>query len=243
MTNAMITRACGAHHTDGAHYEAAFEDALRAAGWPYVRVDDQKRSILAGTTIKSFDFLVHPPGGGGWLVDVKGRKFPYSSRGLQPAPMPTAASRDLSESGNDFPLSPGRSTTTHLWENWVTDDDLAGMAAWERTFNNPVAGGNPGSNPGSNSGGSPGCSPRGHFEGRFVFAYWLTRTSPAAPLGPIHLYRGRAYAFLSVSASVYAQKSRRRSPRWQTRFMSASAFRQEAVPVFDVPTKPLPAVI
>jgi hypothetical protein len=57
-------------------YEAAFEQFLRDRRVPYVAVDESKRSVLPGTTLKSLDFLVSAPGGGTWLVDVKGRRFP-----------------------------------------------------------------------------------------------------------------------------------------------------------------------
>ena len=58
------------------HYEAAFEDYLRAKGWPYIAVDEAKKAIFAGGAIKSFDFLVYSASGPNLLVDVKGRKFP-----------------------------------------------------------------------------------------------------------------------------------------------------------------------
>jgi hypothetical protein len=57
-------------------YEAAFEQFLRDRRVPYVAVDESKRSMLPGATLKSLDFLVSAPGGGTWLVDVKGRRFP-----------------------------------------------------------------------------------------------------------------------------------------------------------------------
>jgi len=87
------------------HYEAAFEDYVRSRGWPYVAVDEQKKAIFAGSRVKSFDFLIYPPGKTAWLVDVKGRKFPYETKG-------------------------GR----HYWENWVTREDLEGLQRWEGVF-------------------------------------------------------------------------------------------------------------
>lgn len=87
------------------HYEAAFEDYVRSQGWPYVPVDEQKKAIFAGARIKSFDFLVYVPGEKAWLVDVKGRKFPY-----------------------DF------GSGKRYWENWVTRDDLEGLRHWEGVF-------------------------------------------------------------------------------------------------------------
>jgi hypothetical protein len=57
-------------------YEAAFEQFLRDRRVPYVAVDESKRSLLSDETLKSLDFMVAAPGGGTWLVDVKGRRFP-----------------------------------------------------------------------------------------------------------------------------------------------------------------------
>ena len=87
------------------HYEAAFEDFIRSKSWPYVPVEEHRRAVFAGARVKSFDFLVYPPGERGWLVDVKGRKFPYEGQG-------------------------GR----RFWENWVTRDDLDGLSLWASVF-------------------------------------------------------------------------------------------------------------
>ncbi len=83
------------------HYEAAFEDYVRSRGWPYIPVDEQRKAIFSGVRVKSFDFIVYPPGAKTWVVDVKGRKFPYEGKG-------------------------GR----RYWENWVTQDDLDGLTQW-----------------------------------------------------------------------------------------------------------------
>ena len=62
------------------HYEAAFEEYLRARQLPYVAVDEAKRSLLAdGRSIKNLDFIVSSPGPTTWLVDVKGRRFPWAT--------------------------------------------------------------------------------------------------------------------------------------------------------------------
>lgn len=87
------------------HYEAAFQNYLRARGWPYIPIDEQKKAELAGARLKSFDFVVYPPGRPAWLCDVKGRKFPYEVKG-------------------------GR----RYWENWVTREDLAGLRRWREVF-------------------------------------------------------------------------------------------------------------
>lgn len=87
------------------HYEAAFEDYVRSQGWPYVAVNEQRKALFSGGRIKSFDYLVYPKSGPAWLVEIKGRKFPYE-------------------------VSGGR----RFWENWVTRDDLADLAKWEGVF-------------------------------------------------------------------------------------------------------------
>ncbi len=87
------------------HYEAAFEDYTRSRGWPYIPVNEQKKAIFSGARIKSFDFIVYRPGETAWLVDVKGRKFPYEGK-----------------HGKRY------------WENWVTLDDLKGLREWEGVF-------------------------------------------------------------------------------------------------------------
>src|SRR6188768_3257648 len=62
-------------HRDN-HYEAAFEEYLRSRRMPYIAVDEARRSLVAGGSLKSLDFIVSPPGQMSWLVDVKGRRFP-----------------------------------------------------------------------------------------------------------------------------------------------------------------------
>lgn len=64
------------------HYELAFEEYLRRRQIPYVAVDEARRSLLEGSSVKSLDFIVSSSQGRSWLVDVKGRRFP-SGRGRQ----------------------------------------------------------------------------------------------------------------------------------------------------------------
>jgi len=91
------------------HYEAAFEDYLRARGWPYVAVDEAKKAIFGAAAVKSFDFLVYSQSGPNLLADVKGRKFPDAVPGRK-----RGASR--------------------AWENWITKQDADGLAEWEKVF-------------------------------------------------------------------------------------------------------------
>lgn len=86
------------------HYEAAFEAYLRAARTPYVAVDEAKRCLMAKGSLKSLDFIVSPPDGPSWLVDVKGRRFPSGDEHKQ------------------------------YWKNWSTRDDLRSLAQWRRHF-------------------------------------------------------------------------------------------------------------
>lgn len=83
-------------------YEAAFEDFLRSRGLPYVGVNDAQRAIFSGQKVKSFDFVVYAPSRLNWLVDVKGRQFPYNGSG-----------------------------SPRYWENWVGAEDLDTLKMWE----------------------------------------------------------------------------------------------------------------
>ncbi len=87
------------------HYEAAFEEFLRARGVPYVAVDEARRSLMSdGESIKSLDFIVAAPGRTTWLVDVKGRRFPSGDQ------------------------------TCQYWKNWAPQEDLISLAQWESIF-------------------------------------------------------------------------------------------------------------
>ena len=86
------------------HYEAAFEALLRSRRMAYVAVDEARRSLVAGGSLKSLDFIVSPGAGMSWLVDVKGRRFPSGDENRQ------------------------------YWKNWSTRDDLRSLAAWQRHF-------------------------------------------------------------------------------------------------------------
>ena len=91
------------------HYERAFEDYLRARGWPYVAVDEARRKAFASVALKNFDYVVYSAGGANLLVDVKGRKFPNGPAGRR------------RRSGRAF-------------ENWITRDDMEGLRRWETIF-------------------------------------------------------------------------------------------------------------
>ncbi len=160
------------------HYEAAFEDYLRSQGIPYIPVDEQRKVIFAGARVKSFDFLVYRDGGEKWIVDVKGRKYPYV----------TEANR-------------------RYWENWVTRDDLAGLASWQEAFG---AG----------------------FLAVFVFAYWLTDDDLLRrPTPHVHPYGDQRYAFLCITLDAYRSQCRPRSDKWDTVTLPTAVFRALATPI------------
>ena len=92
------------------HYELAFEEYLRSRKCPYVAVNEKRRSLVGGGSLKSLDFIVSPVLGGSWLVDVKGRHFPAGKNGKQ------------------------------YWKNWSTRDDLRSLWRWERLFGDRFAG-------------------------------------------------------------------------------------------------------
>jgi hypothetical protein len=93
------------------HYEAAFEDFLRSKSIPYVAVDEHRQAIFDGARVKSFDFLVYGQADCTWLVDIKGRKFPYDTGDGQ----------------------------KRYWENWVTRADLDGLTRWQAVFGDQFA--------------------------------------------------------------------------------------------------------
>lgn len=87
-------------------------DYLRGREIPFVPVDESRRAIFAGEKIKSFDLILHAPGRRRWIVDVKGRQFPY-----------------LAEDG-----------AKRYWENWVTREDIDGLREWEAVFGDAFEG-------------------------------------------------------------------------------------------------------
>lgn len=156
------------------HYERAFEHYLRCKGCPYVVVDEARRKAFAAVALKNFDFLVYSAAGANLLVDVKGRKFP-----------------DLSVRG--------RRRSGRAWENWVTGDDLDGLAQWGALFGEG-------------------------FRAVLVFAYWLQGPPETSPFADIHFWQGRPYAFAAAGLEEYRRAARRRSERWGTLAVPAKQF-------------------
>lgn len=86
------------------HYDVAFEAFLRERRAPHVVVDEQRRTLLQDSSLKSMDFIVYSARPANLLVDVKGRRFPSGG------------------------------SNRHKWENWATADDLASLERWEEVF-------------------------------------------------------------------------------------------------------------
>jgi hypothetical protein len=162
------------------HYEAAFEDYLRSRGLPYVAVDEAKKAVFGRISLKSFDFIVYSEQGPNLLVDVKGRKFPDST--------------------------PGRKRGGKAWENWITRDDVEGLAEWQGVFG-------------------------GGFQAALVFAYWLQGPPQRSPFTDVHFYRENHYAFVAMDLEQYVAMASPRSQKWQTLAVGALEFSAAATDI------------
>lgn len=159
-------------------YEAAFEAYLQHHGLCTVAVDETRRAIWGATPIKSLDFIVLGQAGTRLLVDVKGRRFPGGPLGRE----------------------------RYVWENWSTQEDLAGMAQWTRLFG-----------PGS--------------VGLFVFLYRIG-AGVSLPQDTLDLWtwREERYLLRAVTIESYRRHMRVRSPKWGTVCLAGADFRALARP-------------
>jgi len=157
------------------HYEQAFEHYLRANRVPYVAVDEAKKTLLAKgpatASLKSFDFVVYGAGRN-LLVDVKGRM--YGGKG-------------------------GSTTSNRRYENWVTEDDVKGMTAWQELFGR-------------------------EFEAVFVFMYCLRQQPPDALFEEIFSHGDRWYTLWEAPLAAYREAMVLRSRRWGTVHVPSEAF-------------------
>lgn len=109
------------------------------------------------------------------------------------------------------------------WENWVTTDDLDGLARWQEMF-------------------GPG------FRALLVFAY--AEPPPAFPLPPgegAFAFRNRLYRFWAVALDDYVNHLRSRGPAWKAVAMARAEFRRRVRPLSEwlpmtllCPRKPRP---
>jgi phage terminase large subunit-like protein len=207
------------------HYESAFEDYLRSRRIPYVAVNEAKKSLLPDgvhprltapadgdkpQSLKSFDFVLYGSGGHdavNLLVEVKGRKI--ARRGGKPSPKSGAGHPARERSLFAIPTPRSR------LDSWVTQDDVASLAAWERLFGEG-------------------------FQAAFVFVYWCDEQPPDGLYQEIIEHRGRWYAIRVVTLAAYTAAMRPRSVRWRTVHVPATDFELISQPL-TVPFSSLPA--
>jgi hypothetical protein len=165
------------------HYDQAFAAYLRQHRRPCVAVDESRRALAAQASLKSPDFIVSVSEKDHWLVDVKGRRFPTGGEG------------------------------GHLWESWVTGDDVESLLSWETAFG-------------------------GQFRGVLLFAYELATEAVETMHEDVWEFRERKYAFYAVSVRDYSRHMRPRSASWETVSLPAAQFRRLRLPLgrfFDAP--------
>lgn len=159
-------------------YESAFEAYLKAHGLCNVAVDETRRSFLGDVSVKNLDFIVLGACGSRLLVDVKGRQFPGGAKGKE----------------------------RYVWENWSTQDDIAGLDSWLRLF-------------------GPG------YLALFVFLY---RLQPSVEIPPdtvdLWSWREERYLLRAVPLEMYRRHMRVRSPKWGTVCLPNGRFRELARP-------------
>lgn len=220
------------------HYEASFEEYLRARRIPYVAVDEARKALLpearltyrdaavpgedggddgaGGRALKSFDFVLYGQGSN-LLVEVKGRRLGVS-------PNDEGGNEGGDEVGNDIAartLRPTRRSTrrsARRMECWVTLDDVDSLLRWESLFGDG-------------------------FEAVFVFVYWCESQPPDALFQEIFEHRGRWYAVRAVRVRDYQRAMRVRSPRWGTVHLTPPTFEQLSAPLsgptpFGLPDPP-----
>jgi hypothetical protein len=176
------------------HYEAAFEAFVRSLRIPCVAIDEAKRAFVGDDD----EAVKNPdfllyPRCGPNLVVEVKGKRGKNARGRRP------------------------------WENWVTTDDLNGLARWHEMF-------------------GPGFLPI------LVFAY----AEPLQPFplprdNGAFEFRGRDYRFWAVGLDQYIAHLRSRGPAWKAVAMARSQFRRRVRPLREwmpmtpeSPTRPRP---
>jgi hypothetical protein len=100
---------------------------------------------------------------------------------------------------------PGGSKQNRYWTNWSSSDDLRSMSNWESLFGEP-------------------------FRGLLLFAYSIEGDVAPLPADELFTFRGRRYAFLGISLTLYLSAARLLSPKWRTYGLPTKRFRQLAAP-------------
>jgi len=90
-------------------YEHVLENWLRENRVQSVPIDQHQRGLLSRERIKTFDFLIYPPGSPAVIAEVKGRLYKGT---------------DLTE-------------LTNL-QCWVTMEDIRGMSQWQEALGDEV---------------------------------------------------------------------------------------------------------
>ena len=175
------------------HYEAAFEAFIRSIRVPCVAVDEAKRSIVGDEGAVKSPDFLLYPRLGMNLVVEVKGKRGKDHRGRRP------------------------------WENWVTTDDLDGLARWQEMF-------------------GPGF--------RSILAFVYAEPPPLFPLPPGDGgfdFRGRSYRFWAVGLDDYIANLRSRGPAWRAVAMARREFRRRVRPLSEwlpmtaeAPTRPQP---
>jgi hypothetical protein len=162
----------------GNHYESAFEAYIRSLRVPCVAVDEAKRAVT-----DSDDGGVKNPD---FLV------YPRWGPNLV-----------VEVKGKRGKKANGRRD----WENWVTTDDLDGLARWQSMF-------------------GPGF--------RAVLAFVYAEPLPPFPLprdDGAYEFRHRGYRFWAVGLDDYVANLRSRGPAWKAVAMARAAFRRRVRPL------------
>ncbi|GIW87243.1 MAG: hypothetical protein KatS3mg108_1567 [Isosphaeraceae bacterium] len=95
------------------------------------------------------------------------------------------------------------------WENWVTTDDLDGLARWQAMF-------------------GPG------FRAVLAFVYAEPRPEFGLPAGEGGFeFRGRVYRFWTIAYDDYIEHLRSRGPAWKAVAMARREFRRRVRPLSE----------
>jgi hypothetical protein len=162
------------------HYEAAFEAYIRDLRVPCVAIDEARRALAAETGNLKNPDFLLYPRWGRNLVVEVKGKQGKNARGRRP------------------------------WENWVSTDDLDGLARWQELF-------------------GPG------FRSLLCFAYaerppeWALRNGDEGAF----TFRGRYYWFWAVEHDEYIAHLRSRGPAWKAVAMAKAEFRRRVRPLCD----------